>query len=186
MDHPGIRQFMVLGFCIGGPFIWNLVKPVPDRLVAGIPAQPSGCRPEMPDMSYNKNMNGSGPELCARRPEITTTMVDAFLTNMYTGARADFVCSVTRDVVRNFQTPILGCLTTFQRIRTPWRWKPCILRPTRRSASIRGRHTGQDSAGGMPRSHLSSGISTRVCGAIDDGGRAVAQFHLSRPRLAAR
>jgi hypothetical protein len=34
-------------------------------------------------------------------------MVDAFLTNMYTGARADFVYSVTRDFVRNCQTPIL-------------------------------------------------------------------------------
>src|SRR6516164_6579866 len=26
MDHLGIREFMVLGFCIGGPFIWNLLK----------------------------------------------------------------------------------------------------------------------------------------------------------------
>jgi pimeloyl-ACP methyl ester carboxylesterase len=24
MDHLGIGKFMVLGFCIGGPFIWNL------------------------------------------------------------------------------------------------------------------------------------------------------------------
>jgi dienelactone hydrolase len=28
MDHLGIREFMVLGFCIGGPFIWNLLKRV--------------------------------------------------------------------------------------------------------------------------------------------------------------
>src|SRR4029450_12768118 len=26
MDHLGIKRFMVLGFCIGGPFIWNLLK----------------------------------------------------------------------------------------------------------------------------------------------------------------
>ena len=24
MDHLGIMEFMVMGFCIGGPFIWNL------------------------------------------------------------------------------------------------------------------------------------------------------------------
>ena len=26
MDHLGIKKFMVLGYCIGGPFIWNLLK----------------------------------------------------------------------------------------------------------------------------------------------------------------
>jgi pimeloyl-ACP methyl ester carboxylesterase len=24
MDHLGIAQFLVMGFCIGGRFIWNL------------------------------------------------------------------------------------------------------------------------------------------------------------------
>ncbi len=31
MDHLGIDKFMVMGFCIGGPFIWNLLKRAPDR-----------------------------------------------------------------------------------------------------------------------------------------------------------
>jgi hypothetical protein len=61
----------------------------------------------MPGLSYNNNMKGWGPELCARRPDITMAMVDTFLTNMYGGARADFVYTVTRDFVRNCQTPIL-------------------------------------------------------------------------------
>ena len=34
LDHLGIKQFMVLGFCIGGPLIWNLIKRAPDRVVA--------------------------------------------------------------------------------------------------------------------------------------------------------
>jgi pimeloyl-ACP methyl ester carboxylesterase len=106
MDHLGIGQFMVLGFCIGGPFIWNLLKRAGDRVVAAVPAQPSGFRPEMPDLSYQSNMKGWGPELCERRPDITMAMVDAFLTKMYR-ANGDFVYTVSRDFVRNCQTPIL-------------------------------------------------------------------------------
>jgi pimeloyl-ACP methyl ester carboxylesterase len=107
MDHLGIRQFMVLGFCIGGPFIWNLLKRAGDRVVAAVPVQPSGYRHEMPNLSYTNNTKGWGPELCERRPDITMAQVDAFLKNMYTGERADFVYTVSRDFVRQCQTPIL-------------------------------------------------------------------------------
>ena len=50
MDHLGIDRFMVLGFCIGGPLIWNLIKRAPDRVVAAVLAMPSGSRPEMRDL----------------------------------------------------------------------------------------------------------------------------------------
>ena len=106
MDHLAIPEFMVLGFCIGGPFIWNMLKRAGDRVIAAVPAQPSGWRPEMPSLSYDNNMKVWGPELCARRPDITMAMVDTFLTNMYS-ARADFVYTVSRDFVRGCQTPIL-------------------------------------------------------------------------------
>src|SRR5204863_2374295 len=71
MDHLGINKFMVLGFCIGGPFIWNLLKRAPDRVVAAVPAQPVGFRPEMPTVLYDGSMTGWGPDLVKRRPEIT-------------------------------------------------------------------------------------------------------------------
>src|SRR5262249_30029093 len=45
MDHLGIDRFMVMGFCIGGPFIWNLLRRAPNRVVAAVLAQPSGSRP---------------------------------------------------------------------------------------------------------------------------------------------
>jgi pimeloyl-ACP methyl ester carboxylesterase len=106
MDHLGIGEFMVLGFCIGGPFIWNLLQRAPERIVAAVLAQPSGFRPEMPDLFYQNNIKGWGPALCAHRPDITMAMVHDFLTNMYT-KRADFVFTVTRDFVRSCQTPIL-------------------------------------------------------------------------------
>ena len=106
VDHLGIDKFMVLGFCIGGPFIWNLLRRAPTRIVAAVLAQPSGFRPEMPDLFYQNNITGWGPELVKRRPEITMAMVDAFLTKMYR-TDADFVFTVTRDFVRSCQTPIL-------------------------------------------------------------------------------
>jgi pimeloyl-ACP methyl ester carboxylesterase len=106
MDHLGIGEFLVMGFCIGGPFIWNLLQRAPERIVAAVLAQPSGFRPEMPDLFYNNNITGWGPPLCARRPDITMEMVDAFLNKMYR-TNADFVFTVTRDFVRACQTPIL-------------------------------------------------------------------------------
>jgi len=106
MDHLGIDKFMVLGFCIGGPFIWNLLKRAPDRVVAAVPAQPVGFRPEMPNVLYDGSMTGWGPELVKRRPEITMETVEKFLTKMFR-TNADFVFTVTRDFVRNCQTPVL-------------------------------------------------------------------------------
>ncbi|MSQ06940.1 MAG: alpha/beta hydrolase [Dehalococcoidia bacterium] len=106
MDHLGIRKFGLIGFCIGGPMILNLLRMGRGRVVAAAMMQPSGFRPELPDLSYQNNMKGWGPQLCQRRPDITMTMVHDFLTNMYT-KRADFVYTVSRDFVRSIQTPIL-------------------------------------------------------------------------------
>ena len=106
MDHLGIEKFMVMGFCIGGPFIWNLLRRAPDRIVAAVLAQPSGSRPEMRDLFYETNMKGWGPELVKRRPDITMERIDKFLTKMYR-TNPDFVFTVTRDFVRNCQTPVL-------------------------------------------------------------------------------
>ena len=77
------------------------------RVAAAVPAQPSRYRPETPGHSYNNNVRGWGPELCARWPDITIGDGRCFPDNSYGGARADFVYTVTRDFVRNCQTPIL-------------------------------------------------------------------------------
>jgi pimeloyl-ACP methyl ester carboxylesterase len=106
MDHLGISEFMVLGFCIGGPFIWNLIKRARGRVVAGVLAQPSGSRPEMRDLFYENNIKGWGPALCERRPDVTMATVEAFLDKMYR-SDPDFVFTVTRDFVRDCRTPIL-------------------------------------------------------------------------------
>ena len=106
MDHLGIEKFMVLGFCIGGPLIWNLLKRAPDRIVAAVLAQPSGSRPEARDFFYDGNMKNWGPELIKRRPDLTMETVDKFLTRMYR-TDPDFVFTVSRDFVRHCTTPVL-------------------------------------------------------------------------------
>jgi len=106
MDHLGIDKFMVHGFCIGGPLIWNLLRRAPNRIVAAVLAQPSGSRPEARDLFYDNNMKGWGPELVKRRPDVTMEQVDKFLTKMYR-TNPDFVFTVTRDFVRQCQTPVL-------------------------------------------------------------------------------
>ena len=106
MDHLGVSKFMVMGFCIGGPLVWNLLRRAPDRVVAAVLAQPSGSRPEMRDLFYEGNMKTWGPELVKHRPDLTMETVNKFLTRMYR-TNADFVFTATRDFVRNCQTPVL-------------------------------------------------------------------------------
>ena len=106
MDHLGIDKFMALGFCIGGPFIWNIIKRAPNRVVAAVPVQPVGFRPEAPNVMYDASMTGWAPELIKRRPDVTMDTAEKFVTSMFR-TNADFVFTVTRDFVRNCPTPVL-------------------------------------------------------------------------------
>jgi hypothetical protein len=46
------------------------------------------------------------PEITRKRPDITKEMAEKYLTNMYR-RNPDFVMTVTRDFVKNCQTPVL-------------------------------------------------------------------------------
>ena len=60
----------------------------------------------MRDLFYDNNIKGWAPQLLQRRPDLTMDQVDRFLTRMYR-ANPDFVFTVTRDFVRQCQTPVL-------------------------------------------------------------------------------
>src|SRR5437016_2797393 len=106
MDHLGIRQFFFMGYCIGGPFALKLMERAPERVVAGVLCQPVGHRPENPDVMYKSGRDGWGPEFRARRPDVSTETIDAYLDKLYR-VRPDFVYSVSRDFARSCQTPML-------------------------------------------------------------------------------
>lgn len=106
LDHLGVDKFLVMGFCIGGPMIWNLLKRAGERVVAAVLVHPSGYTSSHHTRSYDNNMSTWGPKFVQRRPDFTMDTVSDFLNDMYTN-RADFVYTVDRDFVRNCQTPIL-------------------------------------------------------------------------------
>ena len=107
MDHLGIDKFMVMGFCIGGPFIGSLLKRAPNRVAAAVLAQPVGWRPEMRDRKYQGAFWSGWPaQITAKRPEITMQTADEFVTKMFE-TNPDFLFTVTRDFMRSCQNPIL-------------------------------------------------------------------------------
>ena len=107
MDHLGIDKFMVMGFCIGGPFIWGLLKRWPNRIAGAVLAQPVGWRPEKRDPAYpGVFWKGWPAQISAKRPEIAKQTAEQFVTRMFETS-PDFVFTVSRDFVRSCQNPIL-------------------------------------------------------------------------------
>ena len=107
MDHLGIDKFSVMGFCIGGPFIWSLLERAPSRIAAAVLAQPVGWRPEMRDPKYPGAFWKSWPAtVTAKQPSITMQTAEQFVVKMFE-TNPDFVFTVSRDFVRGCQNPVL-------------------------------------------------------------------------------
>jgi pimeloyl-ACP methyl ester carboxylesterase len=106
LDHLGIRQFVFFGNCIGGSFALKLMERAPERMVAAVLSQPIGHRSENPDVMYKSGTDVWAKELRERRPDVSMEPIEKYLHNLYR-ARPDFVYSVSREFVRNCQTPML-------------------------------------------------------------------------------
>jgi pimeloyl-ACP methyl ester carboxylesterase len=106
MDHLGIQQFFVIGYCIGGPFALKLMERAPERVVAAVLCQPVGHNSEFPDSMYNSGRDNWAPKLRAQRPEVTPEICEAYLHNLYR-VQPYFAYSVSRDFARSCQTPML-------------------------------------------------------------------------------
>ena len=106
MDHLGIREFLFMGYCIGGPFALTLIERAPKRVLAAVLCQPVGHARKTPDAMYDSGRNLWGPELCARRPDVTMEIVEEYLHSLYR-VQSDFMYSVSRDFARSCQTPML-------------------------------------------------------------------------------
>jgi hypothetical protein len=78
----------------------------PERVAAGVLSQPIGHRPDNPDVMYDLSRDVWAKEFRERRPEVSMATIEQYLHNLYR-VRPDFVYSVSRDFVRNCQTPML-------------------------------------------------------------------------------
>jgi pimeloyl-ACP methyl ester carboxylesterase len=105
LDHLGVDKFLIMGFCIGNPMIWNILKRAPERVVAVVSVQPSGVDPNNPDYFYDRNLRLWAPPLLARHPEWHMDTVEQFLRKMYKDV--EFVITVSREFVENSSTPLL-------------------------------------------------------------------------------
>ena len=51
-SHLGIREFLYMGYCIGGCFAGKLLERAPERVIAAVFCQSVGHRPEDRDVMY--------------------------------------------------------------------------------------------------------------------------------------
>ena len=76
---------MVMGFCIGGPFIWSLLKRAPNHIATACWRSPwAGVRRCAALTKYpGRFWTSWGPAPTAKRPEITMHTADQFVTKMF-------------------------------------------------------------------------------------------------------
>jgi pimeloyl-ACP methyl ester carboxylesterase len=100
LDYLGIEKCHLYGQCIGGPFIFSLLKAIPDRVAGAIIAQPIGRVGALPpgrSASFTAWVD-------AVKPDAHDDVLDAYFLNLY---GPGFAYSVDRDFVKSCQTPAL-------------------------------------------------------------------------------
>jgi pimeloyl-ACP methyl ester carboxylesterase len=100
LDHLKIDKCHVFGQCIGGSFIFNMIKKAPQRVAAAIIAQPIGrvgeLKPGRPPrfIEWAKGLN----------PTPSEAVQESFYNNLYA---AGFVYSADRAFVQGVKHPVL-------------------------------------------------------------------------------
>ena len=108
-DHVGLLEALqidrchVLGCCIGGSYGLGLMQAAPGKVATGVLLQPIGSNGENREAFYAM-FDQWADELKPSQPEVSTQDWEGFRSRMYDG---DFVYNVSRDFVRQCDTPML-------------------------------------------------------------------------------
>jgi pimeloyl-ACP methyl ester carboxylesterase len=103
MDHLGIERFAVLGMCIGGAFIMELLTEVPERVTAAVALQPIGLDGNRD--AFRAMFDEWRTAIEADHPEATDTDWEGCWANLFGGDAT--LWSVADDAVPAIDTPIL-------------------------------------------------------------------------------
>lgn len=102
LDQLGVKKCHLFGQCIGGPFIFNMLKTQPERIASAIIAQSIGrvgpFKPEKPPRFV------AWAQSLENHPEATEQVLDKLYQNLY---GPGFVYAVDRDFVKRVKTPCL-------------------------------------------------------------------------------
>jgi pimeloyl-ACP methyl ester carboxylesterase len=102
LDVLGIERCHLMGQCIGGPFIFSMLKQAPARVVCAVVAQPIGRIGEMAPGWSETFTNWS--KTLQDHPEATEPVLDAFYRNLY---GPGFAYSAGREFIKSCRTPCL-------------------------------------------------------------------------------
>jgi pimeloyl-ACP methyl ester carboxylesterase len=102
LDHLKIDKCHLYGQCIGGSFIFSMLKAQPDRIACAVLAQPIGRVGAMP--ATRAARFEAWAQSLTDHPEATPEVLDAFYRNLYA---AGFVYSVDRAFVSTVRTPCM-------------------------------------------------------------------------------
>ena len=102
LDHLGIDRCHVVGMCIGGPYIVNLLTTAPERFSAAVLLQPVGISDNREALYEMFDQWAEG--IAVRHPEATEADWRSFRSNMWDG---EFVLTATPEEVAGCDTPML-------------------------------------------------------------------------------
>lgn len=102
LDHLGVDRFHVAGMCIGGSYIFGLIKAAPERVASAVVFQTIGLDGNR--RAFFDMFDGWAEELEPSHPEVGDGDWERFKTNMYGG---DFLFTASPDDVKACPAPLL-------------------------------------------------------------------------------
>jgi pimeloyl-ACP methyl ester carboxylesterase len=104
LDGVGVEKAQVIGCCIGGSFVFELIERAPDRVLAAVPMQPIGHDDSNPGTFGPQTWQPWGQALIEGGASFDAETLDRFGHGLFD---TSFVFSVDRDFLSRVQTPLL-------------------------------------------------------------------------------